>query len=250
MNKVNKLLYFSNLCFFLYFIILIPERIISVTLSLVNNVDIFHNAFYIFVYLTIILSIVGWMIYLLLRCKKGMLALFNFSNDIPFKDLCIASGILLLSGMVHSEYTASITQFVSYGILIIGILLKVISNHKNSQNKLLLWLSFIYLVAFSMAIPVSYHSHIELHVLFHILEGFTSYLLVGLFTYLLILLFNDNDNLFILWIIIVATILDTALIILRWNEEINYFVLIFISLSLVLFIIGFIVSKKRGQNHD
>jgi len=154
--------------------------------------------------------------------------------------------------MVHTEYTIPVMQFVAYGILIVGILLKVILNSKNSDNKLLLWLSFTYLVAFSMAIPVMYQSFIELSVLFHVIEAIAAFALVALFTFLLLKIFNEENDLFMILPIAVAVLLDVPLIILRWNEEINMFVLIFISLSVLLFIVGFIIklitNKRKVKN--
>ena len=99
-----------------------------------------------------------------------------------------------------------------------------------------------------MAIPVMYPSSIELHVFFHVLEGITSFLLVGLFTYLLLLIFGSKEDLFIYIPIIIAVVLDTILIALRWNEEINYFVLIFIALSLFVFIAGKVVKAIKKTN--
>lgn len=253
MTKQHKLLsYFINLSFYLYFLILLIERILSVSLSISNGVNIYSSGYYGYVYTLVFFSILAWLIYLLIRCRSSIKALFSMKEEIltniPFKDLCISSGLLLLSGMVHTEYTYSVIQFISYGILIIGILLKVIMINSNSDNRTILWLSFIYLVCFSMAIPVMYHSSIELHVLFHVLEGITSFLLVGLFTYLLLLIFNNKDDLFIYIPIIIAVVLDTILIALRWNEEINYFVLIFIALSLFVFIAGKVVKAIKKTN--
>ena len=248
MDKNKTLPFLINICFFLYFIILIVERTFSVVLSFVDGINIFANGFNTYVYLLVFVSILGWLVYMLIRCRKACVALFKNNVETPFVDLCIASGILLLSGMVHTERTIPVVQFISYGILIVGILLKVIMMHKETDNKLLLWLSFVYLVCFSMAIPVVYHSLIELHILFHVLEGVTSFVLVGIFTYLLILIFKGKNNLVIIWPIIIAVILDAALIVLRWKEEINFFVLIFISLSLIMFVIGYVVSIKHKQH--
>lgn len=230
-----------------YFIVLLTERITSVIQSIINGVDLFGTPFNIFTYLLVFLSIAGWLVYLLVKCRDNIKALFKHSEEANFKPLCIASGILLLSGMVHTEYTIPVMQFVAYGILIIGILLKVIENSKISENKPLLWLSFVYLVAFSMAIPVMYHSNIEHYKLFHAIEGISVFALVGLFTYLLVKIFDGKNDLFMIVPIAVAIILDVPLIILRWNEEVNVFVLIFISLSTLLYVAGIIVKliQKR-----
>lgn len=246
MDTTNKkLIYFINLSFFLYFIILLVERVLSIVLSFVNKVGIYDNSFNIYVYTLMFASIVSWLIYTSIFCRSNIKALFKPSDEISFKHLIIASGILLLSGMVHSEYTTPVIQFISYGILIIGILLKVIMMNKTSNNRFVLWLSFIYLVSLSMAIPVMYRSFIEQYVVFHILEAIASIVLVGVFTYLLLLIFDEKEDLFIYWTILLVVILDTPLIILRWKEEINVFVLIFESLSVILFVIGFIYKQKK-----
>ena len=252
MKNKSLFLYLINLSFFLYFLILIVERALSITLSLINGVDLFGNLFNIYTYSLVVVSFIGWLVYLLIRCRGNIKALFKKDDEVSFKDLCIASGILLLSGMVHTEYTIPVIQFISYGILIIGILLKVIINSYESNNKLLLWLSFSYLVAFSMAIPVMYRTNIAQYALFHVLEAIASLSLVGIFTYLMILLFDKTDNLFLPYPLLIMVALDTLLIVLRWQEEINYFVLIFAILSLVLFIFGFVIAfknKKQNQNN-
>lgn len=247
MSFRNRIVYLVNGIFFLYCFVLLAERTISVVQSIVNGVDLFGTPFNIFTYLLVFLSIAGWLVFLLVKCRDNIKALFRPNEDVNFKPLCIASGILLLSGMVHTEYTIPAMQFVAYGILIIGILLKVIENSKTSENKPLLWLSFVYLVAFSMAIPVMYHSNIEHYKLFHVIGGISVFALVGLFTFLLLEIFNGNNDLFMVLPIVVAIALDVPLIILRWNEEVNVFVLIFISLSTLLYVVGMIVKfiQKR-----
>jgi len=244
-NESKTLTYFINLCFFLFFVLLIAERSISIALSLSNGISTYGNAFNGYVYSLVFLSFIGFLALLILKCRPNIKALFKPTEDLRFDWLCIAGGVLLLSGMVHTHYTTSGLQFASYGVWILGILLKVISLNSKSKNKPLLWLSFAYLVAFSMAIPVMYQSLIEAHVFFHILEAVGSIALVGAFTYLLLRLFNDNGDLFPLWPIILAIVIDVPLIVLRWNEEINFFVLIFIALSTVLYIVGFAYKMKK-----
>ena len=244
-NKSKTLTYFINLCFFLYFVLLIVERSISVVLTLSNNINLFGTAFDGYVYSLVFLSVIGFLVLLILKCRPNIKGLFKPTEDLRFDWLCIAGGVLLLSGMVHTHYTISGLQFASYGIWILGILLKVISIHHKNVNKVLLWLSFAYLVAFSMAIPVMYQSLIEAHVFFHILEAVGSIALVGAFTYLLLRLFNDNGDLFPLWPIILAVVIDVPLIIMRWNEEINFFVLVFIVMSTAAYIVGFAYKMRK-----
>lgn len=248
MDKTKRTFtYLINLSFFVYAFILIIERVLSVVLSLVNDVDIFAAGYNRYVYSIVFVSIAIWLIFLFTYCRANIKALIKIDEELPFDKLIITSGILLLSGMVHSEYTMSIIQFVAYGILIIGILLKVIMMHKSSQNKPLLWLSFIYLVCFSMAVPVMYFSFIELHVLFHTLEAVASSVLVAIFTYLLLSIFTEKEDLFSLWPVIIMIVLDTPLIILRWNEEINWFLLIFEILTTVVFVVGFTYKRLNKK---
>lgn len=244
-SKFKTLAYFINLCFFLYFVLLIVERSISVILSLSNGINIYGTAFDGYVYTLVFVSVIGFLVLLILKCRPNIKALFKPNEDLKFDWLCVTGGVLLLSGMVHTHYTISGLQFASYGVWILGILLKVISIHSKKENKVLLWLSFAYLVAFSMAIPVMYHSAIEAHVFFHILEAIGSIALVAAFTYLLLRLFNDNGDLFPLWPIVLTIVIDVPLIVLRWNEEINFFVLIFIALSTALYIVGFAYKMKK-----
>ena len=248
MDKTAKTLsYLINLSFFLYFLILLIERILSVVLSLTNGVSLYGDGYNGYTYTLVFLSAIGWLIYLITFCRPNIKALFQFDEKIDFTHLCTASGILLLSGMVHTEHTIPVIQFVSFGILIIGILLKVVINQKASQNKVILWLSFAFLVAMSMAIPVMYRSLIELHVLFHALEGIASFVLVGTFTYLLLQVFQGKEDLFLPWAALLLVLLDVPLIVMRWNEEINWFVLIFLSLSIVLFAVGYLYKKATSK---
>ena len=250
MKSKSALVYLINLSFFLYFLILLVERILSVAFSLADGINLFADGFHAYTYSLVFLSIGAFLVYLVLKCRENVKALFKPNEAVGFRHLCIAAGILLLSGMVHTEHTIGVIQFVSYGILILGILLQVILNVRQGGDKALHWLSFAYLVAFSMAIPVMYRSFLELHVLFHILEGFASFALVAVFTILLLRVFNGADDLFYLVPIIGAVVLDVALIAMRWNEEANFFVLIFIVLSSLLFIAGFVykrIHKKKAE---
>lgn len=243
-NKSKTITYLINLCFFLYFVLLLAERSISVALSLSNGVRLFATAFDGYVYSVVFLSVVAFLILLIWKCRSNVKALVKPTEDLRFGCLCLAGGVLLLSGMVHTYYTISGLQFASYGIWILGILLKAVTVHSSGGNKPLLWLSFAYLVAYSMAVPVMYPSQIEAHVFFHILEAVGSVALVGAFTNLLLRLFNDSEDLFSLWPIVLAIVIDVPLIALRWSEEINFFVLIFLVLSAALFLTGFLYKKK------
>ena len=98
--------------------------------------------------------------------------------------------------MVNSEYTISPVQFTSYGFFIIAILLKVILLNKESKDRFTLWMFFIYLVAFSMAISVFYPISLDYATYFYSFEFLASVTLVFAFTVMTISLFKGNENLF------------------------------------------------------
>ena len=55
---------------------------------------------------------------------------------------------------------------------------------------------------------------------------------------------NDAVNLFMLLPIIIAVIGDAIILSLRWKEQVNTFVLIFIIASAVMWLAGFIASRR------
>ncbi len=256
MKRENKIRAAMLWLFFGYFVVLLVERILSVSLSLSHGVPLYGTPFDGFVYTTVFLSIVSFFLYLFLRCRNALKGLVRYDDAtyeaIDFRRLVFAGGLLLLSGMVHTEYTVSGIQFASYGLYIVALLLQVVLLCGQARNKALLILSFAYLVAFSMAIPVVYPSLLAYAPVFEALEGVSAYLLVMIFTRLAIALYEGKEDLFDWPYIALAILLDASLIAMRFQEEINWFVLIFIALSALLFLAGSIlkaVSKKRpGEN--
>lgn len=257
MDKDKKLLYAMNACYFIYFLLLIIERLTSVTLSIVSGFPVFGDGFHATVYVVIPVSILGFLVYMGFRGRDFVRFLFSpnkiYPENLKWTRLVFASCLLLFSGMVHSEYTISGLQFASYGFFIAGILFQVIRMVPRVPNKGVLWLSFAYLVSFSMAIPVAYFSRIEASTAFHILEFIAVLLLVTGFFMMTMNLYEGRSDLFSYIYIVVAIAMDVPLIVMRWNEEVNVFVLIFISLSTLLFIAGKVVTltlnhRKKSEN--
>ena len=243
MDKKSKLLsYFTVLSVFVYFILLLTERLISIILTGTNGISYFGNAFNTYCFLTVFVSIAVWLVYLILTCRDAVAYLFGAKVNVPYKKLAIASGMLLVSGMVHTPFTTGWLQFVSYGVLIVGMLLFVL----NYRPTLPSVLSFIYLVSFSMAIPVVYRSYIATHTSFHIVEAATSWILVLAFTYLFYRMFEGTgENLFLFLPFGLAVALDALLLAWRWAEEINYFVLVALIATAIMFVVGKIVTHKK-----
>ena len=158
--------------------------------------------------------------------------------------LCGAIGCMLLSGMVHTEYSIPGLQFGAYGVLIVAMILRVMMQTLEKPGVRILTL--LYIVAFSMAIPVVYPSEVKHKKAFHIIESIVSVVLVGAFTIMLFQLFMGKYA----WVfhpmfLVMAIIGDGLVLALRWKEEINWFVLVSLAISIFLWI-GSAVAYLAG----
>lgn len=237
---MKKAVYIS---FFAYFAILLAERLQSLVRIFCDGDFVFSPYDYCVVAIAV-LSILCTIVMLALR---GGSLITNVS-DPDFKRLSVTAGVILVSGMVHTEYTIPALQFAAYGALIVGMIIKCAAVAKRGE-RFCRWYSLAYLVAFSMAIPVMYRTRLECHVLFHALEVAAVFVLVASFTYMMRKLFDGaGGNLLMTVPFFLMVLFDAALIAIRWEEEVNMFVLIFASLSALLFIAGkiiFALIKKK-----
>jgi len=231
-----------------YFIILMVERIQSLVASIKDpNVAIWGSGYNKYTFSMLIVSLVATLILLVTINQDFILSLFT-KCQVDYLKLCITAGVLLLSGMVHTEHTIAPIQFGAYGFLIIALVIQTVKNMSSTGNPLMLWLSLVYLVMFSMAIPVMYESSIRQATLFHIIEAVVAIALVVVFTYMMICVYTGKaDNLFFLAPILIAVVGDAVIIGMRWKEKVNGFVLIFIIASAVIWIAGkicYLLSSK------
>jgi len=239
--------------FLAYFVILFAERTQSIVRILASGESLFSTRFDGYVNILTVVSLTATA-FLLITSNRGFWHAL-FSGDTTgfgtanITMLCLTAGVLLLSGMVHTEYTIPVMQFVAYGVLIAGLALQTVLSVQAGGNAFNLWYSLVYVVAFSMAIPVMYKSSISQAVLFHILEAITAAALVVMFTFLLLKIMKGEGADLLLWVpFVTMLVLDAVLIVMRWKEKVNTFVLIFASLSTVLFVVGkilFAVLKNR-----
>ena len=232
----------------LYLLILSAERIQSLVRSRKKKVlltDGLHK------YMTglCLLSFAGTIV---LLCIQGFFLLQGAPIDSPqaiVNDpvvstmlLCSTIGCLLLSGMVHTEYSIPGIQFAAYGVLIAGMVLWMIMQ-KDILNLGSRIVTISYIVAFSMSIPVVYPSKIEKKNLFHVIESIVSFLLVVVFAVLLYgLLAGTYEWLFNPVFLILAVAGDIPVLLLRRKEEMNWFVLVALSITIVLWIVGAIMG--------
>lgn len=227
--------------FLLYFVILFGERAQSLFRA-ITQYGLFPSAFDGFVNLTAILSLCATVAMLVIRCRSFWKSLFS-AAEADYCPLSVTSGVILVSGMLHTEFTIAPIQFAAYGMLIIAMILRTVELSGSAKNRFSLWYSLGYLTAFSMAIPVLYHSVIESAALFHVIESAVMLLLVLSFTLMLRRLFLGKGENLLLWVpFIIMAVGDAVVLWMRWAEEINSFVLIFACLSAVLFIIGKVIS--------
>lgn len=229
----------------LYFLILTIERIISLVSVFTGNMSAYDGLEWYMTGLTVF-SIIGAYAYILTQCRvnvkrypNGKVSAAPAPDNDNFEKLAIAAGILLLGGMVHTVGTIPPIQFASYGMILVSMAIHTVQKIKEDGGALMRWLSFGYIVAFSMSIPVVYHTQVELSWLFVPLEVAVSAGLVLLFTVMLRGFYNgDGIYSFAAAPFVTALIGDAAVLALRWNEEINFFVLIFICVTAVLYIVG------------
>lgn len=221
----------------LYFLILTVERVISLVTSFTNG-HIFNALDWYMTVLTV-LSIVVAYVFIIAKCR--------FNDADVFGKLAIAAGILLLGGMVHTEGTIPPIQFASYGMILVSMAIHTARCVKQHGGAVIRWLSFGYIVAYSMSIPVVYQTGIELSWLFVPLEIVVSAGMVALFTVMLRWFYNgDGEYRFPALPFILALVGDAGVLALRWNEEINFFVLIFIVVTAALFIAGKLASRSKA----
>lgn len=182
------------------------------------------------------------------RAGSNMILYADKFSDKVFGNLSVAAGILLLGGMVHTNGSIPPMQFVSYGMLLAAMAVHTVQCvhfYRGGDKK---WLSFAYITAFSMAIPVVYHTSIELAGLFIPVEIVVSAGMVTLFTIMMRNFFvGKAESNFSLLPFLTAIIGDFLVLGLRWHEEVNLFVLIFVCITAVLWFAGSVLEIK-GKN--
>ena len=239
-----------SLLFLGYFIVLFAERSQSLVRVCSGSVsDLYRNRFDGYVNTLTVFSLIATVVLLIFANGKFWRSLFNASITPDYSILAITAGVLLLSGMVHTEYTVAPVQFVSYGLLAVAMILRTVQVSAGAENRFRLWYSLVFLIVFSMAIPVMYRSGIRSAALFHTIEAIVALALVVCFSFMLReLMIGKGENL-LCWIpMLIAAVGDAAILAMRWREKVNSFVLIFILLAALLFVLGKILFAVTGRN--
>lgn len=234
--------------FLIYFVVLFIERAQSLYRSFsLTRKEMFSSSFDIYVNVVTMISLLSFLVLICFFNKDFWASLVSKEAKVNYSMLTLTAGVILISGMVHTEYTIPGIQFASYGALIIAMVLKTIEKTGEGGDNLLMWYSLIYSVMFSMAIPVVYKSSIDKAALFHTVEAVVSLALVVAFTYMLNRVFlTKADNLMSVVPFLIMLLGDILVLALRWKESINSFVLIFASISTLMFIIGRLLIHYRA----
>lgn len=235
--------------FLLYFAILFAERAQSLIRAATDPaIKLYGSGFDGYVNTLTMVSLLATLVLLLFCNSSFWHSLFDPSVLPDYTMLTLTAGVLLFSGMVHTEHTVAPIQFVSYGMLIVAMVLKTVLETPKADHPFTLWYSLVYLTVFSMAIPVMYRSQITRATLFHVVEAVTAILLVCCFTLLLRRMFTGQGQDLLLWVpMVIAAVGDAVILALRWKEQVNWFVLIFIVLSAVLFVVGKLIFLAIGR---
>lgn len=240
----NRLTPWISAAALLYFVVLYAERTQSLIRVLLVRGLFFADAFEGYVNLLTALSLIAAAV--LLAVWNGDFWRSLSGKTAPdYTRLSVTAGVLLLSGMVHTEYTIAPVQFIAYGALIAAMILRTAETARGQAQT---WYSLVYLVSFSMAIPVMYRAvFIPRCGLFHALEAVAAVVLVAFFTLMMRRVFlGEAEDLLQITPLLVAVVADAAILAWRWKEAVNTFVLIFAALTLVLFIIGKLLFRKRA----
>lgn len=233
--------------FLLYFVILFAERLQSLIRAAAVKqlfMDTFEGVASMIVSLSLLSAVV-----LLAFCNKPFWKSLTGKAEPDYHMMTVTAGAILVSGMIHTEYTIPGIQFASYGMLIVAMILRAVRLMPESKNRFGLWYSLIYLTVFSMAIPVVYkHYTLTNATLFHVIEYCVMFALVCSFTLMLRRLFLGRGENLLLWLpFAVMAVGDAVVLWMGRKAEVNTFVLIFAALSVVLFVIGKIIFAIKSK---
>ena len=207
-----------------YFLVLFAERVQSLArICRTSFAALYRTGFDGFVDTLTVLSLVATVLLLAFGCKGYWQSLVN-------------PAVIPDYSMMHTEYTVAPVQFVSYGMLIIAMVLRTVQTAAGADHPGMFWYSLAFLTVFSMAIPVMYRAEIAHATLFHVIEAIVALALVACFTWMLRDLFLGQGHDLLRWVpMLSAAVGDAVILAMRWKENVNTFVLLFVILSAVVF---------------
>lgn len=257
MEKGRRLNTLTMLGFVFYFFVLFAERLIALILSINQGGELalvspsFIGIATYAVTAGFFLVGLAYFIPCLIKMGKAMKEKrrFEFEGE-EGKKTIRASMLFLFTGMMHTGWTLAALQFVAYGFLILSMIFQVADLILQKKTAKLDGIcSLIYLISFSMAIPVCYANHLELGLAipYYVAEFAAVTILIPFFGLSLYSLFEKGKDRFSILMVLAMAVLDVTIIATKWAEEINFFLLIFASLSVVLFIVFFPLLRKKEK---
>ena len=195
-----------------YFLVLFAERVQSLArICRTSFAALYRTGFDGFVDTLTVLSLVATVLLLAFGCKGYWQSLVNPAVIPDYSMLTVTAGVMLVSGMMHTEYTVAPVQFVSYGMLIIAMALRTVQTAAGADHA----------------------------TLFHVIEAIVALALVACFTWMLRDLFLGQGHDLLRWVpMLIAAVGDAVILAMRWKENVNTFVLLFVILSAVVFAVG------------
>lgn len=248
--------YFVYLFFVLYVVILFAERTAALVKGLTDPAYIFYNSSDFVQWYTHILTAVGLAVCFITSVTVNRYVfVFLFTRSAEHKaktdygKMAITVAAVLVGGMTHTNFTLLWLQFVSYGALLISMLIRTVSASflkRPDVTKGRLAVSYLYIVCLSMAIPVVYSTQIATRFVFVPLEIVTALVLVFVFCFKLAEFYRRGGltNFGILSAVYAAAA-DTVLFVLRFGEMQNYFLIVFLAFTVIFFIVGRAVYGNR-----
>ena len=248
-GKAGALGYAIILLYALYFLILFAERTVAVVMGFVSDVPFYESGDVVQWYAHIVTAAALVSSFVAMVFFNGSIFGFLFTRRQRYlektdaRNMAAAAGLILVGGMVHTTFTVLWLQFTAYGCLLISMLLRSIGAGMRARSDVTrgrLVVSYLYVVCFSMAIPVVYSADLgPVQTAFVVLEIVTALVLVAAFSYLLFTFYRSGGLLqFGIPLIAYTIAADIAIFVLRYADTANWFVLVFLILTAIFWLIG------------
>ncbi len=248
-NRISPLLRMRNLCFIIYFALLLCERLAGGILGIfLGGSESMLGADTLIPKLVHPITLAALLIGIIVMRRQWIPLLRTVGgNDVPLNTYSLSAGIgfFLLSGMMHTGFLLLSVQFTAYGFLIIGLILHEIGLSAGTETKERI-LATTYLLCFSMTVPVVYDTAISgVHGgLFVAVELITTFYLIFAFASMTEVFLRTgrcgaNPTVLVLMLLLVG-----AVFFLRLPESANLLIAIFAVLTLFTWIFILILRRR------
>ncbi len=247
--RVAPLVRARNLCFIVYFVLLLCERLAGGILGIFRGGEAsMLGAETLIPRLVHPLALLALLAGIIVMRRQWLPLLRSVSGTaLPLDCNALAGGIgcFLLSGMLHTGVVLLPVQFTSYGFLMVGLVLHAVYYAEAGSARRRGW-AVAYLLSFSMTVPVVYDTA---------LEGVRRGLFIGVelvTTFYLIFAFSMMTAYFLRTgrcganpaVLILMLILTAAVFFLRLPEYTNFLLAIFPPLTLLIWICIFCIERS------